>query len=463
MRYPEELEKVIKRMEAVLLDGICRSDASYRQMAINRLKNLSYESLDYKTANEKMGLSQYNPAVYDPISKTITIVKESTKNEILEPVLMHEMCHAVSADGDRVGFSRFDVLDMKKDLGPANPAIMNDPDCLFLVENNNVMFNEAANEFFASSFYGEKPIAYVPFLPIFCVIANVCGYKDTLNLFFANEFEFLLEYAKEEFHLKNDYPLRLLAQEMNAAYSNQGIDDQGAAQCLDLVMSIYANKLKKEGIDIQSAEEIEKYVDINEVFGLKKIVGPDADLVKGIYSAILYNKLSQDFELCNDLDLLDFKNKFYKRISHMFGGTQYDDFDEQTKYFADKLTNVILMLNQNFICMTSSGKIKDDCIAYQFLRSLTNENNELDLSNCSEKEKDYIIYNLIKKEGHDFGPSYKFINTDDLSVYLATHSAHNVKTEVFQHVAVEITKKQKSEELSLDLEKNINLNNDDNN
>lgn len=442
MRYPQELEKTIKKMEAVLLDGICRSDSSYRQIAITRLKDLSYESIDFKTASEKLGLGEFNPAMYNPIAKKISVVKDST-SERLEPILMHEMCHAVSANGDRVGFSRFAMFDMKtKDLAPLTQEKANDPNCLYLVENNEVIFNEAANEFFASSFYGEKPIAYIPFLPIFYVIANVCGYKDTLNLFFANEFEFLLEYAKEEFHLESDYPLRLLSQKMNAAYSNRVLNDYELADCVDLILTIYANKLIKEGITAKTIEDLKKYVDINEVFGFNELLGNEADILNKMYGEALCLKLSRDIQLNGNDDLNDFKIKFYKRICHIFGGAQCDDFDQQTEYFADNLTNVVLMLNQNFICMTDNGKIADNIIAYQFFRSLTNKKGELDLSTYSQKQKDYIIYNLVKDEGHDFGPSYKFINTNDLSNYLVNHLANNVKTEVWQHVAFELTKNQ---------------------
>lgn len=435
MRYPIELRKTIKLMEHILIDGICNADSKYRLMALKRLKNVSYRCISNKEG-KKYGLGGGILALYNPTFKQINILKERKKSPIFKNLLIHEMCHAVSKSSDSVGFNKQTIYDLTDEgMKPIELKDIKDDCHLFIIESDNVIFNEAANEFFASSFYGEKPVTYTPYIPFFHAIAHVCGYKETLNCFFANDFEGLIKLAAEKFHLKDESPLRLLSYKMTASMLKDQVRIDEFGDCLNLMMSIYTNKLIKEKESIKGKIDWDKFANIREVFGLDKIE-EDRDTPFNLFNEQITNAYNAGVNFGKEVDLSKLKEQYFNVVRCILTDNKnYNETDIDN--LAENLPSVILLLKQKILYMQGAKQISSEVLGEKLFAKLANKNEKFNFDKYNDFEKDYIIKNLVGSTGFDFGESYKFIEIDDFKEFISRNPNFKFKYSVQKFIGLE--------------------------
>ena len=401
MNLTQEQKGIIKKLQKVVLANIVNCADDVRQNAIKQFKNVKFEIVSDIDLME-MGESPTVAAFFDESKNCIIINSMFLNSPHCEHILLHEMFHAYSFNGNKTGFYFVDNVHYKKNFSGR------DHSCIIKTKMFE-MLNESATEFYATMFSDKKMISYVYFLPIYNNLSEVCGFDKLASLYFSNNAIKMLNLVKTSFKLKDNYLVKKLFMQMDQAF-NVKTGETSKLLIVDMyktLIDMHINKLNAENEKILTSTQLASLMDINKIVESKGLTKyeyvENFDELRNSLKNYIENYTVKTY--INNMD--EIKNKVDNFLCDRLLGNKTANFMEYKEYFSKHLLDCILYLDQNHIYKMDTYNLHSDLFVNEFLNFMHDENKHINLSNLNNNEKELFIKTII------YGKKHKIVNPEE--------------------------------------------------
>ena len=406
-------ERIVKEMQQLLLKNTADLNLITRGFIYSQFNKVKYKHL---SENEGKLVSEFATAFYDSKDMTINIIGDDYRH--LSHKILHEMIHSVTNKNagtiySKTGFVSAELYNFNK---------------YSLQCNSHIALNEAATEFYTTTFLQDNVYAYEKLVNIYRYISEVCGYEELKQKYFEGDFESFKDTIRKSFHLKDNSLIDILINQMDmmnnvAREKNQSNEWFSFKECCFTLAQMEYQRLKFNNPNL-SDKEIMRKIDID------KMLRPLNYSTQSHLTSTAFVSSLIGFEL-RKLDTLDQqKTLSYNESKDVALGIIDCILNKKPllvpkDFILKNLPNILLQMNNQIYFFGKHSEKTMFTVYNEFIDRLRNEDRTIDFSQLSKIDKNRaistILYGVHSASG--FIP-YTIFKKEDLIDYVNSNRAN---------------------------------------
>ena len=409
MNLTESQKQLVKKLQKVILANIVNCDDDVRMNVLKRFKDIKFNVVSEIDLLER-GESPTIAAYLDHPTKTVIINSAYLNKPYFEHLLLHELFHAYSLNGEDTGFFTKEHNKIVKTNKSGKQVVFE----VELVKNS--MMNEAATEFYATLFSDKEILSYPLFVPVYQNLSDVCGFDKLSNLYFSNNSAKMIEEIKNAYHLKDIYLIKKLFVQMDQCFDlmKGKTNNELIVEIYKTLVDMNIQKINFENEKTFASEELKWIVNLDSIIDVHSICSDE--------KLNIFNNIKK--ELKAYIENYDYKTEvdsFEKTklmvdnfISDIFTFGKNSNYNEYKQYFKNNLVDVVRYLDQNVYYNFDGYTTNIDLPINEVLNFLKDENGRIDISHLSNQDKKVFINSILNNAKYNIKNAENYFSLADI-------------------------------------------------